>query len=84
LAYDMVYNGVEVIDIYLWSQIFDWCCTYNYYIWCQIGGGSLRIYKRDIQQKVLETVGISMEQASLCDSIPRLIIFLIMIFLHIY
>ncbi|KAL5052528.1 hypothetical protein RYX36_033210 [Vicia faba] len=39
LAYDMVYNGVE------------------------IGGGSLRIYKRDIQQKVLETVGISMEQA---------------------
>ncbi|XP_050879342.1 aspartate--tRNA ligase, chloroplastic/mitochondrial isoform X4 [Lathyrus oleraceus] len=39
LAYDMVYNGVE------------------------IGGGSLRIYKRDIQQKVLEIVGISMEQA---------------------
>ncbi|KAI4351410.1 hypothetical protein L6164_005779 [Bauhinia variegata] len=38
LAYDMVYNGVE------------------------IGGGSLRIYKRDIQQKVLEIVGISMEQ----------------------
>ncbi|AES62915.1 putative aspartate--tRNA ligase [Medicago truncatula] len=29
----------------------------------KIGGGSLRIYKRDIQQKVLETVGISMEQA---------------------
>ncbi|KAI4297639.1 hypothetical protein L6164_037521 [Bauhinia variegata] len=27
-----------------------------------IGGGSLRIYKRDIQQKVLEIVGISMEQ----------------------
>ncbi|XP_020220208.1 aspartate--tRNA ligase, chloroplastic/mitochondrial [Cajanus cajan] len=39
LAYDMVYNGVE------------------------IGGGSLRIYKRDIQQKVLEIVGISVEQA---------------------
>ncbi|TKY60949.1 Aspartate--tRNA ligase [Spatholobus suberectus] len=39
LAYDMVFNGVE------------------------IGGGSLRIYKRDIQQKVLEIVGISMEQA---------------------
>ncbi|MED6211074.1 hypothetical protein PIB30_070081 [Stylosanthes scabra] len=39
LAYDMVYNGVE------------------------IGGGSLRIYKREIQQKVLEIVGISTEQA---------------------
>ncbi|GFP99420.1 aspartate--tRNA(ASP/ASN) ligase [Phtheirospermum japonicum] len=39
LAYDMVYNGVE------------------------IGGGSLRIYKRDIQEKVLEIVGISPEQA---------------------
>ncbi|XP_011002533.1 PREDICTED: aspartate--tRNA ligase, mitochondrial isoform X6 [Populus euphratica] len=39
LAYDMVYNGVE------------------------IGGGSLRIYKREVQQKVLEIVGISPEQA---------------------
>ncbi|KAI4353161.1 hypothetical protein L6164_002131 [Bauhinia variegata] len=28
----------------------------------EIGGGSLRIYKRDIQQKVLEIVSISMEQ----------------------
>nr|XP_010920691.1 aspartate--tRNA ligase, chloroplastic/mitochondrial isoform X2 [Elaeis guineensis] len=39
LAYDMVYNGVE------------------------IGGGSLRIFKREIQEKVLEIVGISPEQA---------------------
>lgn len=39
LAYDMVYNGVE------------------------IGGGSLRIYKRKVQEKVLEIVGISPEQA---------------------
>ncbi|XLU94269.1 hypothetical protein S245_008621, partial [Arachis hypogaea] len=38
LAYDMVYNGVE------------------------IGRGSLRIYKRDMQQKALEITGISMEQ----------------------
>ncbi|WCJ18074.1 Aspartate--tRNA(Asp/Asn) ligase [Euphorbia peplus] len=39
LAYDMVYNGVE------------------------IGGGSLRIYKREVQQKVLEIIGISPQQA---------------------
>ncbi|XP_008794885.1 aspartate--tRNA ligase, chloroplastic/mitochondrial [Phoenix dactylifera] len=39
LAYDMVYNGVE------------------------IGGGSLRIYKREIQEKVLEIVSISPKQA---------------------
>ncbi|KAK4405156.1 Aspartate--tRNA ligase, chloroplastic/mitochondrial [Sesamum angolense] len=39
LAYDMVYNGVE------------------------IGGGSLRIFKREVQEKVLEIVGISREQA---------------------
>eukprot|EP00268_Persea_americana_P017253 TRINITY_DN1829_c0_g1_i1.p1 TRINITY_DN1829_c0_g1~~TRINITY_DN1829_c0_g1_i1.p1 ORF type:complete len:606 (+),score=107.82 TRINITY_DN1829_c0_g1_i1:103-1920(+) len=38
LAYDMVYNGVE------------------------IGGGSLRIYKREVQEKVLEIVGITREQ----------------------
>ncbi|KAI7980839.1 hypothetical protein LOK49_Contig100G00004 [Camellia lanceoleosa] len=29
----------------------------------EIGGGSLRIYKREIQEKVLEIVGISPEQA---------------------
>ncbi|XP_027160180.1 aspartate--tRNA ligase, chloroplastic/mitochondrial isoform X4 [Coffea eugenioides] len=39
LAYDMVYNGVE------------------------IGGGSLRIYKRDVQEQVLEIIGIRREQA---------------------
>ncbi|PSS26153.1 Aspartate--tRNA ligase [Actinidia chinensis var. chinensis] len=39
LAYDMVYNGVE------------------------IGGGSLRIYKREVQEMVLKTIGISSEQA---------------------
>ncbi|WOL06914.1 aspartate--tRNA ligase, chloroplastic/mitochondrial [Canna indica] len=39
LAYDMVYNGIE------------------------IGGGSLRIYKREIQEKILEIIGISHKQA---------------------
>jgi aspartyl-tRNA synthetase len=39
LAYDLVYNGVE------------------------IGGGSLRIYQREIQEKVFTTVGLSPEQA---------------------
>ncbi|KAJ7567319.1 hypothetical protein O6H91_02G142400 [Diphasiastrum complanatum] len=39
LAYDMIYNGVE------------------------IGGGSLRIYRRDIQEKILEAIGLSLEQA---------------------
>lgn len=39
LAYDMVYNGVE------------------------IGGGSLRIYKREVQEKVFEVIGISPEEA---------------------
>lgn len=37
-----------------------WC-----FLWChQIGGGSLRIYKREVQQKVLEIVGISPEEVS--------------------
>jgi aspartyl-tRNA synthetase len=39
LAYDLVYNGVE------------------------IGGGSLRIYQKEIQEKVFETIGLSMEEA---------------------
>eukprot|EP00271_Cylindrocystis_brebissonii_P013258 TRINITY_DN32970_c0_g1_i1.p1 TRINITY_DN32970_c0_g1~~TRINITY_DN32970_c0_g1_i1.p1 ORF type:complete len:770 (+),score=116.69 TRINITY_DN32970_c0_g1_i1:178-2487(+) len=39
LAYDMVYNGVE------------------------IGGGSLRIYRRDIQEKVFQAIGLSMAEA---------------------
>ncbi|KAF8072660.1 aspS [Scenedesmus sp. PABB004] len=39
LAYDMVYNGVE------------------------IGGGSLRIYRRDVQAAVFEAIGLSPAQA---------------------
>ncbi|MEG3440072.1 aspartate--tRNA ligase [Pannus brasiliensis CCIBt3594] len=39
LAYDMIYNGIE------------------------IGGGSLRIYQREIQEKVFATIGLSMEEA---------------------
>ncbi|KAG2453188.1 hypothetical protein HYH02_002512 [Chlamydomonas schloesseri] len=39
LAYDLVYNGVE------------------------IGGGSLRIYRRDIQQKVFELIGLTPAEA---------------------
>ncbi|KAI3993022.1 hypothetical protein MKX01_009765 [Papaver californicum] len=48
LAYDMVYNGVE-------------CCLF---LWrYHIGGGSLRISKREVQEKVLEIVGITPKQA---------------------
>ena len=39
LAYDLVYNGLEV------------------------GGGSLRIYQREIQEQVFETIGLSPEEA---------------------
>ncbi|XP_024358431.1 aspartate--tRNA ligase, chloroplastic/mitochondrial [Physcomitrium patens] len=39
LAYDLVYNGVE------------------------IGGGSLRIYKRSVQEKVLSAIGLTPEEA---------------------
>jgi aspartyl-tRNA synthetase len=39
LAYDLVYNGVE------------------------IGGGSLRIYRREIQEKVLDAIGLTPKQA---------------------
>lgn len=39
LAYDMVYNGVE------------------------IGGGSLRTYRRDIQERVFEMIGIQRKEA---------------------
>lgn len=39
LAYDMVFNGIE------------------------IGGGSLRIYQREIQEKVFTTIGLTQEEA---------------------
>jgi aspartyl-tRNA synthetase len=39
IAYDMVYNGVEM------------------------GGGSLRIYRREIQEKVMEAIGLTPQQA---------------------
>eukprot|EP00887_Chlorella_sp_A99_P008037 scaffold12.g8037.t1 len=39
LAYDLVYNGVE------------------------IGGGSLRIYRRDVQQAVFDAIGLTSEEA---------------------
>ena len=39
VAYDLVYNGVEV------------------------GGGSLRIYRRDVQERVFDAIGLSAEEA---------------------
>ncbi len=39
VAYDLVYNGVEV------------------------GGGSLRIYRRDIQEKVFDAIGLTQKEA---------------------
>ena len=39
VAYDLVYNGVEV------------------------GGGSLRIYRRDVQEKVFDAIGLTKEEA---------------------
>ena len=39
IAYDLVYNGVE------------------------IGGGSLRIYRRDVQEKVFKAIGMTIEEA---------------------
>lgn len=33
----------------------------------QIGGGSLRIYKREVQERVLEIVGISPKMVSLSN-----------------
>ena len=39
LAYDLIFNGVE------------------------IGGGSLRIHQRDIQEKVFDTIGLTLEEA---------------------
>ena len=39
LAYDLVYNGVE------------------------LGGGSLRIYQREVQEQVFAAIGLSMEEA---------------------
>lgn len=72
LAYDMVYNGVEVCAHgTLFANTFNCLKVVISSTWnqlallgrCyQIGGGSLRIYKREIQEKVLEIVGISPEQ----------------------
>lgn len=73
LAYDMVYSGVEVVYPVIFlsferDSYYDlW--PFNFFMYHQIGGGSLRIYKREVQQKVLEIVGISPEQVRIPTSI---------------
>lgn len=68
LAYDMVYNGVEVSIVFQSKSKLQSLelplPDYENFMQFQIGGGSLRIYKREIQQKVLEIVGISLEEVS--------------------
>ena len=45
----------------------------HYYLF-QIGGGSLRIYKREVQQKVLEIIGISLEQVRRTLSYSKIVL----------
>ena len=58
LAYDLVYNGVEV------------------------GGGSLRIYRSDIQRKVFDVIGMSAEEVS--TKVMFLTELLVIVHLHSY
>lgn len=74
LAYDLVYNGVEVKFISMcwkWSTILHLliCCMgfktsliLLYICRYQIGGGSLRIYRRAVQEKVLSAIGLTPEE----------------------
>ena len=73
LAYDMVYNGIEVPSLSIFPDAgnpfsFFFCVSVFSLLPMmglgQIGGGSLRIYKREVQEKVLAIVGISLEQVS--------------------